>query len=172
MLLLSGATSGNQMLGRNVLDLAKPEDHAGIIERLKQPISERGKSPLVAMQMLRLDGRVIDVEGSTTPTTFNGRESTLVIMRDVSERKRAEIALQESENKLRSILNAMTDVIIVLDRDGKYLEVPGNLTIVPGSSVTPASNGDLVIEATSNTTVKIKLKGTDGTVRSVSLTLT
>lgn len=52
------------------------------------------------------------------------------------------------------------------------LYVPGNLTIVPGSSVTPASNGDLVIEATSNTTVKIKLKGTDGTVRSVSLTLT
>ena len=51
------------------------------------------------------------------------------------------------------------------------LYVPGNLTIVPGSSVTPASNGDLVVEATSNTSVTIKLKGTDGTVRSVSLTL-
>ena len=51
------------------------------------------------------------------------------------------------------------------------LYVPGNLTIVPGSSVTPGSNGDLVVEATSNTSVTIKLKGTDGTVRSVSLTL-
>jgi hypothetical protein len=40
-----------------------------------------------------------------------------------------------------------------------------------GTSVTPASNGDLVFETTSNTSVTVKLKGSDGTVRSFALTL-
>jgi hypothetical protein len=40
-----------------------------------------------------------------------------------------------------------------------------------GTTVTPASNGDLVFETTSNTSVTVKLKGSDGTVRSFALTL-
>jgi hypothetical protein len=41
----------------------------------------------------------------------------------------------------------------------------------PPASITPASNGELVFEATSNTSVTVKLRGTDGTVRSAVLTL-
>lgn len=41
----------------------------------------------------------------------------------------------------------------------------------PAASVTPAANGELVFEATSNTQVTVKLKGSDGTVRSAVLTL-
>ena len=46
-----------------------------------------------------------------------------------------------------------------------------NITLTPPSSVTPASNGQLTFEATSNTQLKIKYKGSDGVVRSVTLTL-
>ena len=41
-----------------------------------------------------------------------------------------------------------------------------------GTTVTPATNGDLVIEQTSDTSITIKMKGTDGTVRTASLILT
>lgn len=41
----------------------------------------------------------------------------------------------------------------------------------PPASVNPADNGDLVFEATSNTTLTLKLKGTDGVVRSAAITL-
>jgi hypothetical protein len=41
----------------------------------------------------------------------------------------------------------------------------------PPASITPVSNGDYVVEATSNTTLTFKLKGTDGTVRTATLTL-
>jgi hypothetical protein len=40
-----------------------------------------------------------------------------------------------------------------------------------GTTVTPAANGDLIFEATSNTSVTVKLKGSDGVVRSAILTL-
>ena len=40
------------------------------------------------------------------------------------------------------------------------------------SSATPANNGDMVFELTDNSTLTIKVKGSDGTVRVVALTLT
>jgi len=42
---------------------------------------------------------------------------------DITDRKQAEQALVESEAKLRSLLCAMQDVILVLDADGRYIEV-------------------------------------------------
>ena len=41
----------------------------------------------------------------------------------------------------------------------------------PSASITPAANGDLVVQATSNTSLTFKYKGSDGTVRSGSITL-
>ncbi len=42
------------------------------------------------------------------------------------ERKRSEEALRESELKLRAIVTAMPDLILVLDRSGRYLEILAN----------------------------------------------
>ena len=52
------------------------------------------------------------------------------------------------------------------------LQVNGSIVQSPLASVTPANNGELVFEATSNTTITVKYKGSDGTVRSGTITLT
>ena len=52
------------------------------------------------------------------------------------------------------------------------LATKAGTVLVPAASATPDANGDLVFERTSNTSLTIKMKGTDGTVRSVVLTLT
>lgn len=46
-----------------------------------------------------------------------------------------------------------------------------NVTLKPPASVTPANNGDMTFQLTSNTQLVIKVKGSDGVVRSTSLTL-
>ncbi len=51
------------------------------------------------------------------------------------------------------------------------LKMAAPLTWRPPSSYIPSANGDLTVEATSNTSLTFRLKGTDGTVRSASLTL-
>jgi hypothetical protein len=53
--------------------------------------------------------------------------------------------------------------------DAKALKA--STVLNPVASQTPATNGDLVFEATSNTVLTIKYKGGDGTVRAVALTL-
>ncbi|HEY9810167.1 MAG TPA: PAS domain S-box protein [Halomicronema sp.] len=47
----------------------------------------------------------------------------LCIGNEITDRKRVEIALQASEAELRALFGAMTDVILVLDKEGRYLKV-------------------------------------------------
>lgn len=51
------------------------------------------------------------------------------------------------------------------------LVTKANPVLLPAASATPANNGDLVFERTSDTSLTLRLKGTDGVVRSVALTL-
>lgn len=48
---------------------------------------------------------------------------------------------------------------------------PESLVVKPLSSVTPANNGDMIFQLTSNTSLVIKVRGSDGVVRSATLTL-
>lgn len=52
------------------------------------------------------------------------------------------------------------------------LDVNGPIGFTPGSSVTPVDNGDVVFELTSNTTLSIKARGSDGVVRVGTILLT
>lgn len=51
------------------------------------------------------------------------------------------------------------------------LDAADGLTIVPSTSAQPNNNGEMLFEATSNTSITIRYKGTDGVVRSATLTL-
>lgn len=54
---------------------------------------------------------------------------------------------------------------------GTNTVLAGDIFTHPSTSVVPPNNGDLTIQATSNTSLTFKYKGSDGTVRSGSLTL-
>jgi len=60
----------------------------------------------------------------------------------------------------------------VIDRNSGRVRINRGIEIAPSSSETPTNNGDVVIEATSDTSITFKLKGSDGTVRSGSVALT
>jgi len=54
---------------------------------------------------------------------------------------------------------------------GSNLTFSGALLWSPGASVTPSVNGQITLELTNNTTLTIRAKGSDGTVRSAAITL-
>ena len=55
--------------------------------------------------------------------------------------------------------------------NGTTAEFKDDVVQNPSASVTPAENGELMVEATNNTTITFKLKGDDGTVRSGTVSL-
>jgi len=72
--------------------------------------------------------------------------------------------------RIKSQTRGSTNYAIVTEGSAPSI-FGGSVTLSPAASATPASNGQLTFEATSNTSLTVKLKGTDGTVRSVVLTL-
>lgn len=54
------------------------------------------------------DGRVIDVEITSHTLKFNGRSAVLVMAQDITERKRAEEKLRQSEERFRSLYENAT----------------------------------------------------------------
>lgn len=66
------------------------------------------------------DGHLIDVEISANFIDYGGKEIICAFVRDITERKLAEIALIESRAILSGIVNNTTDVIFVKDREGRH----------------------------------------------------
>ncbi len=68
----------------------------------------------------RKDGSEFPVEISLSPTQGGGDVFAMAIIRDISERKRAEAALRESDERFRLIVNDVRDyAIFMLDPDGR-----------------------------------------------------
>ncbi len=83
----------------------------------------------------------------------------------------APLHVQATTESLRVGYDASNYSAFTVNSSGQ-LKISAPLTWRPPASITPAVNGDLTVEATSNTSLTFRLKGTDGTVRSAVLTLT
>jgi len=69
----------------------------------------------------RKNGDVFPVEVSSTLIMVGERELVMGIDRDISERKRAEAELEQSISTLHATLEATTDGILVVDRQGRIV---------------------------------------------------
>jgi PAS domain S-box-containing protein len=70
----------------------------------------------------REDGSMFPVEVAGRPILFQGRVMRVATVRDLSDRKGAEAALRESEERLRGFADASSDVLWVVDAATRRLE--------------------------------------------------
>lgn len=65
----------------------------------------------------------ISMRWMVAPGDEESLRRVLVAMDDITDRVRAEHALQASETRMRALFVAMNDIIIVLDKDSRYIEI-------------------------------------------------
>jgi PAS domain S-box-containing protein len=68
------------------------------------------------------DGRTIDVEIVSYTLEFRQRGAVLVVARDITESKRAEEALRESEAGARGVLDTALDAYVRMNQEGRITE--------------------------------------------------
>ena len=94
---LFGAASASELLNQPVRESVHPDARAVMAEAIRQVQEMKGAISPVAQRYLRRDGTVLDVEGSIAPFTYEGEKGGLVLVRDITERKRAEEELRAKE---------------------------------------------------------------------------
>ncbi|HEV8540143.1 MAG TPA: PAS domain S-box protein [Nitrospiraceae bacterium] len=94
---LFGATSPEQIIGRSPLDFVHPDYHQVVVERIRRLLEMRQPAPLIEEKMVRLDGSTGDIEVTASPFTDHGETAILVVLRDITERKRLEEQLRQSQ---------------------------------------------------------------------------
>jgi PAS domain S-box-containing protein len=85
-----------------------------LADRLAQAARGEVLGP-VSFTLARKDGGELFAEGMSLPLYIQGQNLVLTIARDVTARKQAEAALQESEARYRALFDASPDAIIVID---------------------------------------------------------
>jgi len=118
---LFGANSPDDIVGKSLLELIHPDDHAAVRARLHQLVEGCETVPLVEEKIVRLDGRVVDVETAAARFIDHEGMGMQVVLRDISARKRAEQALQKERDFIDAVLETAGALVVVLDRDGKIL---------------------------------------------------
>lgn len=97
---------------------------AGSAENIRRIVNEITQREPVYRETLcrRKNGTTIEVQISGGVITFNGRNVLCAVLHDISERKRVEDALHQSETKVRMLLNAIPDLMIRISGDGTILD--------------------------------------------------
>ncbi len=108
-----------QFLSKTIWDIRPKEDWDALRRHLSE-LNGRASAGRV-WRHLKSDGSVIDVEIDARPTMYHGVEARLVLVRDVTETRRAERAVRESEERFRVALKHSPVSVSHQDRDLRYL---------------------------------------------------
>ena len=106
--------SETELLSMSVRDLHPAEALPFILESISS-VEEVEQTPTGNIPVLRKDGSVFYAEIIGKFLIYNGRPCVMGIFRDVTERKQAEEALQQSHDELQSIYDQAVDGIIIVD---------------------------------------------------------
>lgn len=96
----------NEMIGMHLKELV-PEEKGEFISRRYQDRLAGLKVPEVyEIAIKKKDGENLDVELSGAVINFRGKAADLVTLRDITERKKAQKAIKESEEKYRTLVES------------------------------------------------------------------
>lgn len=123
-----------EFIGLDLNDLRAPEFRGDVIDTIKY-VKNHPDGLLFETMHVKKDGSVFSVESSTRYLQLGNKFFFQSVIRDITERKQAESALRESEEKFSSIFkyNPIAVMIAAME-DGRIIDVNDELTKDSGYS--------------------------------------
>ncbi|MEA3497190.1 MAG: PAS domain S-box protein, partial [Bacteroidota bacterium] len=117
-----------ELLGKSCFDIIHPEDKKVLFPLLKKFIAYKLKNLItgkestfnetIELRIKNKSGKWIYVQSTANILG----DQLLFVTRNITERKQTEKALQESENQLQTLIDAMPDFVCFKDGNGRWLK--------------------------------------------------
>jgi PAS domain S-box-containing protein len=114
--MLHGMTRG-QLVGKGAIDQLVPPAHRDTARADFQKLAA-GQITWIESENLRADGRMVPVEIRAARIEYDGSPALLFHVRDITERRAAEMALRSSETLFRSVWENSMDGMRLTDENG------------------------------------------------------
>ena len=130
------AYPASEIIGRNISHLVPEHFHSAHerhVDRFATGAnSSRGMGGILATEGRRKSGEQFPVDVSISRLAVDGRVMLTAVVRDVTERQRAETALRQAESRLRTVLNNAPITIWATDGDGVFTLSDGRALALAG----------------------------------------
>lgn len=113
--------SRQELLNRNVRSIESKDFAGGFFERTEE--LKRSGDNQIQGQFITKTGRIIDVDINCSVIKYKGSTAFLAVCRDVTEQKRNQKKLLESEKRFKTLFNLAGDAIFIHDMQGRIMEV-------------------------------------------------
>lgn len=117
-----GGYTKKEIIGKPFINFIAPGYKKLVAERYIAHMAGKKIPSFYGAKILCKDGTIKDVEISAGRIQYNGRSADMGIIRDITERKKAEEKLMESEEKYSGFFKTSRDATFITSKDGRLLE--------------------------------------------------
>jgi PAS domain S-box-containing protein len=110
-----------EVIGRSFLDFVSPKYRTLSADKYKKRINGEKTALRYEIELLPKEGRSMPVEISGSVIEHEGRPADMVVIRDITERKKAEQQQKEIEEELKTYLENAPDGVYINDLKGVFL---------------------------------------------------
>ena len=111
----------DELLGKGLAALLGGENRV-FLEDIQTNRRKYGRKFCTEMQIITARGNVKEAEVCIAPAKSNGKMQTYVYLRDVTERKRFERQVKESEERYRNLFERVQHGIFISTKEGRFLD--------------------------------------------------
>jgi PAS domain S-box-containing protein len=105
----------DEIIGKHVTELSPESNYDRVMESFSRLFTSKFES--VEGKSVTRNGKVIPVEVRVNVIQFQNEEAIILQVRDITERKKSELVLKESEERFRALVEFATEAIFVIDLD-------------------------------------------------------
>jgi len=132
-----GYTTNDELTGRNFFDYVTPNDLENSREHLKETL-EKGFTRYLECRLIAKDSTAFcaEISVSTIPDAANRPSGFVIVLSDITERRKAEYLVRKSEEKHRSLVEGISHIIFTTDTSGRFTYVSPVIQEILGYSAT------------------------------------
>src|SRR6056297_2713398 len=119
--------TAEEVMGKDLHQLVAPKRYHEIHYEAFEKFRKTGKGDaigeVVTLEAINKEQHEIPIELSLAAVALNGQWHAVGVMRDLRERNRVLDALKENENLLEAIINSLSGILMVIDKDYRIILV-------------------------------------------------